>query len=67
MALILSKFRRLAAAIGIGLLVETLLFAGTVLLTDNLPRPWDERVFALGARACVPSGRLALGDATPRL
>jgi hypothetical protein len=35
MALILSKFRRLAAAIGIGLLVETLLFAGTVLLTDR--------------------------------
>ena len=48
MVLIRSKLGRLAAGIGVGLLVEALLFVGTLLLTNYLPPPWEERVFALG-------------------
>jgi hypothetical protein len=47
MGLIKSRFGRLTAAIGIGLLVESLLFIGVLLLIERLPQPWDERVFAI--------------------
>jgi hypothetical protein len=47
MALIRSKFGRLAAAIGIGLAVEILLLAGGTLISPKFPKPWDERVWAV--------------------
>jgi len=44
MAFARFKLRRLAAAIGIGLLIEALLLFAAVMISSALPKPWDDRI-----------------------
>ncbi len=46
MLLIRSRLRRLVTAIGVGLVVEILLFATGTILGSRFQQPWDERVWA---------------------
>src|SRR5579862_790897 len=46
MALIRSRLGRLVKAIGVGLAVEIVLFAGGTVVGSRFQRPWDERVWA---------------------
>jgi hypothetical protein len=47
MALIRSKLGSLAAAIGIGVAAEGLLFVGGLIISSPFRDPWGERIFAL--------------------
>jgi hypothetical protein len=44
MALARFRFRRLAAAIGIGLLTEALLMVAAVIISSELHKPWGDRI-----------------------
>lgn len=41
---LLKKIGRLAAAIGIALVAEILLFAGAAFIDSKIPQPWGERL-----------------------